>query len=167
VLQQVFRAGRVDRSLYNELIFDDYATGNAVLIVAAVYALPAAIGLLLGAGVVNGILGILNASLTGIVRWLLVSLAFWAMAAKVFQRDGRIPTTIRLTGFAHVAFIPFGLSYIFPEVFAILLLVSLAWFFVSLTAIGQVLFDLDRQQSMAAGGVAVAVWWVLVIVLGR
>ena len=42
MLQQVLRAGRVDRSLYNELIFDDYATGNAVLIVAAVFALPAA-----------------------------------------------------------------------------------------------------------------------------
>ncbi len=158
----MIRAGRLDRSLYNELLYDDYATGNAVLVVALVYAFPAAIAVVAGRA---GILQVVAESLNGIIRWLLVSLAFWAMATKVFERDGRVPTTIRMTGFAHVAFVPWALRILVPAAGGWLLLVSLIWFFAGLTAIARVLYDLDQQQSMAASAVGVAAWWVLVIIL--
>jgi len=41
MLRQMVRAARLDRRFFTELIFDDYATGNAVMVVAAVYALIA------------------------------------------------------------------------------------------------------------------------------
>ncbi|NIA25610.1 MAG: hypothetical protein GWP04_08570 [Gammaproteobacteria bacterium] len=41
MLQQMLRAARLDRRVYTELIFDDYATGNAILAVAGVYAVIA------------------------------------------------------------------------------------------------------------------------------
>ncbi|MDH3499758.1 MAG: hypothetical protein OEM97_06520, partial [Acidimicrobiia bacterium] len=99
------------------------------------------------------------------IRWLLVSLAFWAMATKVFERDGRVPTAVRLTGFAHVAFIPWAMAIFIPAAQGWLLLASLAWFFAGLTAIARVLFDLDQQQALATSAVGVAAWWVLVVVL--
>ena len=162
ILQQMIRAGRLDRSLYNELLYDDYATGNAVLVVALVYAFPAAAAVLFNGASFFLVIG---EAFSGIIRWLLVSLAFWAMATKVFERDGRVPTAVRLVGFAHVAFIPWALRVIVPDWQGLLLLASLAWFFAGLTAIGRVLYDLDQQQSMAAAAVGTAAWWVLVIIL--
>ncbi len=157
----MIRAGRLDRSLYSELLYDDYATGNAVLVVALVYAFPAAVAVLTGDA---GIIQVVAIALNGIIRWLLVSLAFWAMATKVFEQEGRIPTTVRLTGFAHVAFLPWALGIFLPGVRGWLLLASLLWFFAGLAAIARVLFDLDQQQSLATSAVGVAAWWVLVVV---
>ena len=160
----MIRAGRLDRSLYTELLYDDYATGNAVLIVALVYALAGAAGVLLGA---LGVIEVLSLVLSGIIRWLLVSVAFWAMATKVFERSGRVPSAVRLVGFAHVALIPVAIAFsgLISGLSTVLLLVSLVWFFASLTAVARVLYDLEQQQAMATAAVGVAAWWVLLILL--
>lgn len=161
MLQQLIRAGRLDRTLYDELVFDDYATGNAVLIVAAVFGIPPLLASLTS---LDGILVVLNSVLSGIIRWLLTAVVVWAMATKVFESErSNVQTTVRLVGFAHVAFLPATLSAFAPDLRSLLTLVSLVWFFFGLRTVAQILFDLEPQHAMATAAVGVAAWWVLAL----
>ena len=119
VLSQIIRAGRLDRSFFTSLLFDDYAVGNAVALVALLAAIPALLGSDLS------VVAAVSAALYGLMWAGLTAVAAWAVATRILQRDGRIPTTFRLTAFAHVALIPTIFIPLFPGLLVVLIVGSL------------------------------------------
>lgn len=166
MLQQVLRAARLDRNLYSELIFDSYATGNAVLVVAFVYAawyLAIALSPTGGFDFVR----LISFTFSGVVRWLIVSGALWLMGTKLYPGEARIPTVLRLAGFAHVGLIPLIAGGFTSGVAdTVLLVAGLAWFGIALAMVAEVSMDIDRGQAGISAFLAVAVWWVALQVLG-
>lgn len=170
LFQQIVRAARLDQSFYTKLLFDDYATANGVLVVAMVYALWGATSLLAGVRALPGLIGFM---LTGLIGWVIVAIVLWAMATKLFARDGRIPSSIRLTGFAHV---PLALMAIRPLVSryldsmvsildSLVFVIALVWFFAALVVAARALYDLGTREAAASALMAVAGWWVAFVVL--
>ena len=158
MLSQIIRAGRLDRSFFTSLLFDYYAVGNAVALVALLAAIPAL--LLSNLSVVVAV----SAALYGLMWAGLTAVAAWAVATRILRRDGRIPTTFRLTAFAHVALIPTIFIPLFPGFLAVLVVGSLAWFFMAMRIVADVQFDLVGQDTLQVAGAAVAVRFVLLLV---
>lgn len=154
MLRQMVRAGRLDRSFYTSLLFDGYATGNAVLVIAVV-------------GVIRGLrdLELLDAAysaVAGVVRAGLVALAVWAAGVYLFRRTGQIPVSYRLIGFANVALIPFGIGAWFTAQWlqVLMVLVSAVWFFFAVRVIARCQFDLNHPEDSFVAGAGVLAWYV-------
>ena len=154
MLRQMVRAGRLDQSFYTSLLYDGYATGNAVVVVVLV-------------GIIPGLrrLSLLDAAfsaVSGIVRAGIVALAVWAAGVYLFRRYGQIPVSFRLIGFANVALIPFGIGVWFAAQWIQLLLVvvSAAWFFLAVRVIARSQFDLGHPEDSFVAGAGVLAWYV-------
>ena len=158
MLTQIIRAGRLDRSFYTNLLFDDYAVGNAVALVALLAAIPA----LLRSDF--SIVVAASAAIYGLLWAGLTALAAWAVATRILGRDGRVPTTFRLTAFAHVALIPTIFIPLLAGLSPLLILGSLAWFFILMRVVAEVQFDLVGQETLQVAGAAVAVRFILLII---
>ncbi|HEY5579177.1 MAG TPA: hypothetical protein VIL12_05775 [Acidimicrobiia bacterium] len=161
MLQQMWRAVRLDRKLYTELVFDSYATGNAVLIVTAVYG-ALYVALVLGRPVLEfELFGLLEVGLGGIVRWIVTAGALWLAGTKLFSGDARFPTVLRLSGFAHVALMLLIVEPFVPSAFRqIVFGLALLWFGVSLVVVAEVSMSLERRGSLPTALIAIAVWFV-------
>jgi len=147
------RAARMDRSFYTSLLFDEYATGNAIAIVVLVFAIPALVDSRVDL-VFTATIGLYS-----LIRAGLSAVAAWAVAARVMDRDGRIPTTFRLAAFAHVAFIPLAIRPFLPDLATLLLLGSLAWYFVLMRVVAAVQFDLDDSGSLQVAAAGAGAWF--------
>lgn len=164
MLQQMARAARLDRRFYTEILFDDYATGNAVLAVAAVYTVLAL------ALVINGfrrfdLIGFLLVLLGGVIGWLVLAGALWLAGVKLLHGEARGETVLRLAGFAHTPLVLIGVAVVLPSpVSTIVAFGALGWFALSLVAASSVLFDFDRTHAWSATLLAVAGWWVAQII---
>lgn len=159
------RAGRLDRSFFTSLMFDERAVGNAVTIMAAT-------GVLMFARL--SLLSILYASLYGMLRGLISAGLAWAAAALVFRRSGRFLTTFRLAGFAHVGFVPaavvslalrFGSVPFAGWAAAAALLVSLLWYAAAMRAAADGQFDITGRPAWLFGAAA-ALGWAMARLLG-
>ena len=161
MLHQMLRAARLDRRFFTELIFDDYATGNAVLVVAAVYTV---IALSLGLSGVQGVgmTGLLLLVLGGVIGWLVLSGGLWLAGVKLLNGQARGQTVVRLVGFAHVPLIVVAAGLPFPSpINGVIVLVGFVWFLAALVSVARVLFDFDLSHAASATVLAVAVWWAL------
>ena len=154
VLRQMVRAGRLDRSFYTSLLYDGYATGNAVVVVLLVGLLPGVRGL--------SLLDAAFSAVSGIVRAGLVALAVWATGVYLFRRYGQIPVSFRLIGFANVALIPFGIGVWFGarSIQVLAVIVSAAWFFLAVRVIARSQFDLEHPEDSFVAGAGVLAWYV-------
>jgi hypothetical protein len=161
MLQQMIRAARLDRTLYTEIFFDSYATGNAVLLVAGIYA-AVYVGMVVGLGISFSVPSFISVMLGGLVGWLIVAGGLWLAGTKVFEGMARGATVIRLSGFAHTPLLLLVAAALLGRPFSqILVAIALAWFVAALAMAARVLFDLDSRQAVAAALLAVAVWWVV------
>ena len=165
MLQQMIRAGRLDRSFYTKLLFDDYATGNAVAIIVLVFAVPVLVGesLHLGADPVVvaafSVTAAARAALDSVIRAGISAIAAWAVATRLLGRDGRIPVTFRLTGYAHVAFLPMLLWPVLSAQVTVLLLASAIWYFLAMRVVAEAQFDLTGPEALQVAGAALAAWY--------
>ncbi len=159
------RAGRLDRSFFTSLMFDERAVGNAVTIMAV-------LGVVLFARL--SLFSILYAALYGMLRGLISAGLAWAAAALLFRRSGRFLTTFRLAGYAHVGFVPaaavslalrFGSVPAAGWLAAAALLVSLFWYAAAMRAAADAQFDLTGSQAWLCGAAA-ALGWVAARLLG-
>ncbi len=144
---QIFSAGRLDRSFYTSLRHDNYATGNAVVVIVLVSVLP-----VLAA---PSVVAAASAALWSIVRAGLAAGAVWAAGVHLFKRYGSLASAFRLVGFAHVAFLPL-IAAVWADLLRIpLLALSLLWFFLALRVVADALFDMrhPRNSFLAAAGV--------------
>lgn len=158
------RAGRLDRSFFTSLVFDERAVGNAVAIMAVT-------GVLMFARL--SLLSVLYAALYGMLRGLISAGLAWAVAALVFRRSGRFLTTFRLAGFAHVGFVPAAaVSLAVPGsvpfagwLTAAALLASLLWYAAAMRAAADAQFDITGRPAWLFGAAA-ALGWAVARLLG-
>lgn len=148
------RAGRLDPSFYTSLLYDSYASGNAVLVIAVVGLIPAVRSL--------SLLDAAYSAVAGVVRAGIVALAVWAAGYYLFRRPGHIPVSFRLVGFANVALIPYAVGAWFEvrSVQILLAVVSAAWFFLAARVIARSQFDLNHPEDSFVAGAGVLAWYV-------
>lgn len=156
MFSQVVRAGRLDRSFYTSLVFDERAVGNAVAIMAG-------LGIIMFARL--SLLSILYAALYGMLRGFISAGLSWAAAALVFRRSGRFLTAFRLAGFAHVGFAPAAVVSFVPGsvpgaewLSLAALLVSLTWYGAAMRVAAEAQFDLTGGRAWLCGTAAAAGW---------
>ncbi|MDH3260304.1 MAG: YIP1 family protein [Acidimicrobiia bacterium] len=160
LFNQMFRAARLDRKLYTELFFDSYATGNAVVVVALVYAVIY-LGFMV-AGVRFDLIGFLWFLFGGLVGWLIAAGALWLASTKVFSGRGQGATAVRLSGFAHTPLIFIAFAFVSPVGLAQgLAFLALVWFGLGLALAARAMFDLDTRQSALSALIAIAIWVVV------
>jgi len=161
MLQQMLRAARLDRRVYTELVFDDYATGNAILVVAAVYAVIALASALSGIPGIS-LTGVLLVVFGGVIGWLVIGGALWLAGVKLLDGQARFQTVVRLVGFAHTPLLIMAIALPLPSpASTAVAIAALVWFSAAVAEAARVLFDFDRGRSASAALLAVAVWWIL------
>lgn len=163
MFNQVVRAGRLDRSFYTSLVFDERAVGNAVAIMAG-------LGIIMFARL--SLLSILYAALYGMLRGFISAGLSWAAAALIFRRSGRFLTAFRLAGFAHVGFAPAAAVSFVPGsvpgaewLSLAALLVSLTWYGAAMRVAAEAQFDLTGGRAWLCG-TAAAVGWLIARMFG-
>jgi len=159
MLRQMVRAARLDRQFFTELVFDDYATGNAVMVVAATYALIA-IAFAFGRPLQLSLIGLLRLVLGGLVGWLVLGGALWIVGVKLFSGSARGQTILRLIGFAHAPLVVSAVGLLLPAPSGtVIVAASFVWFFAAVESATRVVFDLDFSHAVSATLLAFAVWW--------
>ncbi|MFQ5966575.1 MAG: YIP1 family protein [Acidimicrobiia bacterium] len=162
----MFRAARLDRTLYSELVFDSYATGNAVLLVAGIYG-AVYVALVLGSSRGFTVILFLNVVLGGVVQWIVAAGALWLAGTKIFPGDARFPTVLRLSGYAFTTLILLVVQPLVSGALAQLVFAAaLLWFGVALAVVAEVSMDLQRRQSIPTALIAVAVWFIFAGLVG-
>ena len=161
MFDRMMRAARLDQRLYTEVFFDSAATGDAVLLVAGIYAIIY-LALAVGSNLVRfGIVPFFGVMLGGLIGWLVVSGGLWLAGTKLFDGSSRGATVIRLIGFSHA---PLVLLVVAPFVGSVLtdvvVAAALIWFVAAIGSAARVLFDFDTRKSIASALLAVALWWV-------
>lgn len=156
MFSQVVRAGRLDRSFYTSLVFEERAVGNAVAIMAGM-------GIIMFARL--SLVSILYAALYGMLRGLISAGLSWAAAILLFRQSGRFLTTFRLAGFAHVGFVPaVAVSFVPGSVpgaewlSLAALLVSLVWYGAAMRVAAEAQFDLTGGRAWLCGAAAATGW---------
>ncbi|MDF1597054.1 MAG: hypothetical protein P1T08_13320 [Acidimicrobiia bacterium] len=161
MLDRIMRAARLDQKLYTEVFFDSAATGDAVLLVAGIYA-AVYLALVVSGSVGFGVVFFISLLLGGLIGWLVVSGGLWLAGTKLFDASARGATVIRLTGYSHA---PLALLVVAPFVGSVLVDVvvaaALIWFVAAIGAAARVVFDFDTRKAMASAVLAVALWWVV------
>lgn len=159
MLLKIVRAGRLDRTLYASLLHDDYASGTAVVVVAAVGLLPA-----LGRG---SLVDIFGSSIRAIILTGLVAMAVWATGVHLYRSYGDARVTFRLVGFAYVAFLPLALQPWFGSalVYWGTTVLSVLWFFLALRIVARVQYGLGHPENSLTAGAGVLGWYLGTILL--
>lgn len=151
----MIQAGRLDRTFYTKLIFDNYATGNAVVVVALVYVVVAVVRpfLELGAFVI-ALAPLVGLLVNGAVAWLLLTLVSWFVGVRLLGGHSQLTTAIRVTGFAHVPLLATAVPAL------LVTLAAMVWFVAALMVALEAALSLDRRPALGAA-VAGFLGWLL------
>lgn len=155
MLEQMVKAGRLDRSFYTQLIFDSYATGNAVLVVGIAHLLR-----VLSFWPFFSLSLLLEVLLEGLIAWILLALGVWLVGTKLLDGDAQLQTVIRLTGFAHVPLFAWILDLVTRPVG---LWIAVAWFAAAVLLATRVVLGTGDRNTLISAGVGLLVWIVLVV----
>lgn len=153
MLEQMVQAARLDRTFYTRLVFDTYATGNAVLVVAVVYLVLALVPWLLRGLTLGGamLMSVLQVVLFGAIWWIIMSLVVWVIGAYLLEGEARLQTVIRSAGFAHTPL----LVAVVPVVG---FWVGVVWFGAGVTVAAETTLGLDRGKAVIAAAAGVVAW---------
>lgn len=130
-----------DRRVFNEAFFDDDAAADGAIVVASVGALTY-LGRLawLGRLDVISVGGILESLIAAVVSWLILALATWFVASRLFQGGGRPQTMMALHGLAALPLI--------LEVFGGLIAgLGLLWYLAALVVATREATDLNLRDA--------------------
>lgn len=154
----MFRAGRLDRSFYTALLYDEYATGNAVLVAAVVGIIPVL--------PTFSVLQVALSALSAILRAVLAAAGVWAAGVYLFRRNAHLPVTIRLVGFAQVAILPVALIpwiTMFAGLGGLsipLMVLSALWLFLALRIVAISQFDLGHPENSLVAAAGLLGWYI-------
>ncbi|WP_420431155.1 hypothetical protein [Candidatus Poriferisocius sp.] len=155
MLNQLIRAGRLDRGFYLSLLYDREATGNAVLVVLVA-------GLLSNLRTLS-VAGLAFALLGALFRAVIVSGAVWAVSTYLLGRPGDPQATFRMVGFANVAFFPLVVGDPGRAIGLLALLVAALWFFMALRLVASVQFDLEHPVTLLVALAGMLGWYLTAI----
>ncbi len=175
-MERIVRNGlgalRLRRETYSRLLWDDYATADAVLIVVLVAAVQLVAAVALGRFSALGLIqGMLQVTTRELIRWMVAALVLWLVSTKLLGGHGRIPATVGVTGYAYLPFVFAPLAEIglgLGGVARYSVFVDAAasiWFGLGLLIIAQVLFDLARDKAVMAAMLSVVGWWLVTLII--
>ncbi|HSL25379.1 MAG TPA: YIP1 family protein [Acidimicrobiia bacterium] len=154
-LQRALRLSFFDRRTANQIMFDHSATGDAVLLVAAVQAAVIAV-LFLRAGAFSP-MALLEGAIGGIAGWLFLSFAIWLMGTRVLKGSGDAQTMIRTTGFGTLPLLLGAAGYGW---------VGLVWHLAILVLVARVVLGLDWAEAGGAVALGAALIYLIQTLLG-
>lgn len=159
-LQKAIRVTFFDQRTARQVMFEQSATADAVMIVAAVHAIVLLV-ISFRFGVFD-LLGLIEGVIVGIAGWLFLSFAIWLMATKVLKGNGDAQTMIRTAGFASLPLLLGAVS---------LGAVSLSWLGVLwhialLAVVAKVVFGMKWVEAVAAVGLGAALIYLIQTLLG-
>jgi hypothetical protein len=141
-LKRAIRLAGFDRRVAVGLMFDQGATGDAVLIVGAVHLIVALVTFI-RVGFFS-VLGLLESLILGVAGWLFLSFAIWIMGTRLLKGSGEAQAVIRTSGFAHL---PILLRALGPGLFGLL---GLAWYLAALVLVTGVVLGLGWKEALGA-----------------
>jgi hypothetical protein len=100
VLNRLLQAIRFDRDAFVWMDFNDRATGDALILVAATEVLFLFAGGTSLFGLATSLVGVLSALLSTVMFWLIYSGLVYAAAVYLFRGAGHYPVYLRIAGFA-------------------------------------------------------------------
>jgi hypothetical protein len=146
-LRRAVRVALFNRNATAELTWDDAATADAVLIVAAVAVFTAVVRLL-RVGAFDMLL-LLETAIYAVARWIIVALAVWFAATRLFRSTGSTQLMMRAAGFASLPLVlevvPYGA------------IVGVVWFLAALVVATAEAMDLDLKSAVASVLIGAAV----------
>ncbi|MDH3307494.1 MAG: YIP1 family protein [Acidimicrobiia bacterium] len=163
-------AAKLDRNVWNKIYFEEYATANAVMVVAIIAIVQfLGVAILGGGSILSNLFRfdvMLSVAIGALFEWIIAAAALWVMGVKVFGGSARLPSIIAMVGYAYVpflllAFLPIPwLGFDLPGAGQVHLffVVAVVWFTLALRQIGEVHLDLKKRDALAAAVVAAAVW---------
>ena len=171
--QRLWQALQLKRDAYVWMQFNQAANGDAVLIVAAVYAIWILFAAVLNLGglpfLVKGEIafaGFMQLFIGGAFAWILGSGAVYAINTFIFESRVNFGTIIPITGFAHapLALVPLVARLGFP-VAAALIFIGI-WSAAMMVTGFQSNLDMTQERAIGAALTAMFVWLLLVGIPG-
>lgn len=160
-IRRAIRSALFDRKVNTELFFDSDATADAVLLVAGIYvAIYLAWQGQIGFGGIS-IEALLQIAISGVVGWLILAVATWFAATRLFQGDGQMQTMMRLHGHAEL---PILLAALNPYVGGVIGGIGLAWSLAAKVVATRETSSLDLQKSVASVVIGFAIVFVVRLV---
>ena len=159
-VQKATRLSFFDQRTARQVMFEHSATADAVVIVAAVYAIVIAAN-----SWRNGsfdLIGLLEGVIRGLAGWLFLSFAIWVMGTKVLKGNGDPQTMIRTAGFASLPLLLGALNFIWPSSG----LVGLIWHLGLLVLVAKVVLGVRWIEAGAAVGLGAALIYLIQTLLG-
>lgn len=169
--QRIWQALQLKRDAYVWMQFNQAANGDAVVIVASVYAFWIVFAWLLSAGGLSiragefAVVAFVGLFIRGAFGWLLGSGAVWALSNFVFERRINFGAVIPITGYAHapLLLVPVverlglgaGIGFIFAGIWAAAMMVTGF----------QSNLDMPQERAVGAALVGMFVWVLFVLVL--
>jgi hypothetical protein len=141
-IAKAFRVALFDRRTAASVSFNNDATGDAVLIVAGVYAALKIVGFVRGGSF--DIFELLQSMVLGVAGWIFLSFAVWLMGTRLIKGSGEAQTVIRLIGFAHF---PLLLTALGSDVIG---LVGLVWYLSAVAVVTSGGLGLKLKESVAS-----------------
>jgi hypothetical protein len=154
-LQKAIRLTFFDQRTARQVMFEQSATADAVMIVAAVHAIVLAV-ISFRFGVFD-LLGLIEGVIVGIAGWLFLSFAIWLMATKVLKGNGDAQTMIRTAGFASLPLLLGAVS---------LSWLGVLWHVALLVVVAKVVFGMKWVEAGAAVALGAALIYLIQTLLG-
>lgn len=145
IFSRAFRGAMLDRKAFAEVFWDDDATADGVIVVAAVTVASFVIAVLLGASLSVGVIpALLTAAISAIASWLILAAATWFAATRLFKTGGGIQTMMATHGLAYLPTIAFAVPV------AIVPVIGLVWYVAVLTRATQEAVSSDTKTAFLA-----------------
>lgn len=133
IFQRALRAARFDRRVFDETRWDANATADAVVLVAAI-SLVVFLARVIGSGfdIADYVALALNVVISNVAGWLLLAVATWFAASRIFKPEGdywrrfeQTQALMRVHGIAYLPMVLGALVFVNP----ILSAVGSLWYF--------------------------------------
>lgn len=163
IVNKFLRAARLDRTVFEEVRWDDEVTGQTIIgiaIISLVQYIAFAIlgGVSVGFGLVRGLL---ESVILGAGLWLIASLALWLVGTYVFKTRRAGQEIVRIVGVSYIPYVLLGAITLFWWV----PILAAVWFVAILTVGVGVLYGFDRTRAFSAAFLAVVVWFLFIFLL--
>jgi hypothetical protein len=146
VLQRAFRIAAFDKRSARTVAMDSSATGDAVLLVAAIEAVVA-IAALIAIGAFD-IRFFVESVILGVASWLILAGAIWLMGTKLLKGSGAIESVFRVSGFARLPMLLGAVDgFVGSRLFSQL---GLVWYLAVLVVALGVALGLGWKESLGA-----------------
>lgn len=132
IFGRAWRGALLKRNAFQEVYWDNDATADGVIVVAAVQVVLLLAAMTFGAlGLAQAgevldfrwgqiITGLIQTMVYGVAGWLVLAAATWLAATKIFKQAGNIQTVMAMHGLAYLPLLATLIPFIYADVIAII-----------------------------------------------